>query len=198
MLLIRTIILLSLYACLGAYRLYPGRLARTKWLVQRTSSISIAGSTNINRFCCQVNEYTGPDTISLNTGGGSLLGSLSINIEDFNCNNRLMTGELKKTLKYKEYPQLRIIFVSLEKVPAFSAATETIKGCVDVELAGIRRKFDITYTTCRTGEDNVELIGCRLFGFSDFGLKPPTKMGGLVRVNDKLDVQFKLHLRQII
>jgi hypothetical protein len=43
----------------------------------------------------------------------------------------------------------------------------------------------------------VELVGYRAFGFSDFGLAPPHKMGGLIRVNDKLDVQFRLQLHQI-
>ena len=197
MLLIRTIFLLSLYACLGAYRLYPGRPARTKWHVERSSSISIAGSTNVNRFCCQVNEYITPDTITINADGASFLGDLSVNIDDFNCNNRMMTGEFKKTLRYKEHPQLRIIFISLEKMPVFDAVPETVKGCVEVELAGICRKFDMTYSSCRIDTGNVELIGARAFGFSDFGLTPPRKMGGIVRVNDRLDVQFKLHLRQI-
>lgn len=196
MLLIRTILLLSLSASLGAYRLYPGRPARTKWLVQRTSSIKIAGSTNINKFCCHVNEYAGPDTITLNSGVS--VGMLSVDIADFSCNNNMMSREFKNTLKYKQYPQLKIVFVSLEKMPAFTAATETIKGCVEVALAGVSRKFDITYTSCRIDGENVELVGCRLFGFSDFGLSPPTKMGGLIRVNDRLDVEFKLHLRQII
>ena len=192
MLLLRTIFILSLYAALGAYRLYP---AKSWWLVQRTSTIRIAGSTNINQFCCHVNEYTGPDTIILNAGG--TLGSLAIDIEDFNCNNRIMTGEFKSTLKYKQYPQLKIVFLNLEKTPAFNATPETVKGWVEVDLAGACRKFEISYSTCRTEDGNVDLVGSRTFNFSDFGLTPPRKMGGLIRVNDKLDVQFTLHLHQI-
>lgn len=197
MLLLRNLFIISLYASLGAYRLYPGHLAKSKWLVQKTSTISIAGSTNVNRFCCQVNEYAGPDTITLNPSNISFLGTLSVNVKDFNCNNRIMTGEFKKTLKYEQYPQLKIIFVNLEKMPSFGASAEIVKGYVEVELAGIRRKFEVTYTSCRTDGDNVELLGARVFGFSDFGLVPPRKMGGLVRVNDRLDVQFRLHLHQI-
>jgi len=189
MVLIRVILILSLFA--GGVK--P---VRTKWLVQRTSTISIAGSTNVNRFCCQVNEYGHPDTITLTASGGSL-GALAVDIADFNCSNRIMTGEFKKTLKYRQYPQLKIVFISLEKMPVFGATTETVKGWVEVELAGICRKFEVTYSSCRTDNENVELVGNRTFGFSDFGLTPPRKMGGLVRVNDKLDVQFTLHLHQI-
>lgn len=189
MVLIRIILILGLCAGLT-------KPAKTKWLVQRTSTIRIAGSTNINSFCCHVNEYTGPDTIILNTTGESL-GALAVDIGNFNCNNRMMTSEFKNTLKYRQYPQLKIVFVSLERMPAFGTTTETVKGCVEVELAGISRKFEVTYSSCRTDSENVELVGSRIFGFSDFGLTPPRKMGGLVRVNDKLDVQFTLHLHQI-
>ncbi|MBN9385612.1 MAG: hypothetical protein J0H74_32965 [Chitinophagaceae bacterium] len=189
MVLLRIILILVFFTSLA-------KPVRTKWLVQRTSTIRIAGSTNVNSFCCHVNEYTGPDTITLTVAGGNL-GALAVNIEEFNCNNRIMTGEFKKTLKYKQYPQLKIVFISLEKMPAFGPMAETVKGCVEVELAGMCRKFEVTYTSCRTDDEDVELVGGRVFGFSDFGLTPPRKMGGLVRVNDKLDVQFTLHLHQI-
>lgn len=189
MVLLRAILILGLLAGLV-------KPAKSRWLVQKNSTIRIAGSTNVNSFCCHVNEYTGPDTIILNPSGESL-GALTIDIEDFNCNNRIMTGEFKKTLKYQQYPQLKIVFVSLEKMPAFSATPETVKGWVEVDLAGICRKFEVMYTSCRTNDENVELVGSRVFGFSDFGLTPPRKMGGLIRVNDRLDVQFTLHLHQI-
>jgi hypothetical protein len=197
MYLLRFIIIISVYASTEAYTLYTVKPMKIKWLVDKSSTIRIAGSTNVNRFCCQVNEYTGPDTITLNPAGASLLGTLSVNIEDFNCNNRIMTGEFKKTLKYREYPRLTIRFISLERMPSFGAAAESVKGYVEVELAGICRKFEVTYSACRKDEGNVELVGYRAFGFSDFGLAPPHKMGGLIRVNDKLDVQFRLQLHQI-
>jgi len=199
MYLLRFIIIniISVYASTGAYTLYSASPVKSKWLVEKTSTISIAGSTNVNRFCCQVNEYTGPDTIILNPVGASFLGTLSVNIEDFNCNNRIMTGEFKKTLKYHEYPRLKIRFISLERMPSFGAAVESVKGYVEVELAGICRKFEVTYSVCRKNDENLELVGYRVFGFSDFGLAPPHKMGGLIRVNDRLDVQFRLQLHQI-
>ncbi|MDO6429468.1 hypothetical protein Q4E93_02635 [Flavitalea sp. BT771] len=197
MYLLRFIVIISVYVSTGAYTLYSSNPVKSKWLVDRTSSISIAGSTNVNRFCCQVNEYTGPDTITLNPAGASFLGTLSVNIEDFNCNNRIMTGEFKRTLKYHDYPRLTIRFISLEKMPSFGVAAESVKGSVEVELAGISRKFEVMYSACRKNEGNVELVGYRVFGFSDFGLVPPHKMGGLIRVNDKLDVQFRLQLHQI-
>ena len=175
---------------------------KIRWIVQKNSSLSIAGHTNVNRFSCGVAEYGEADTITcLNEGfrgenrGIPLRGALRIDIAGFDCSNKFMTSEFKKTLKYKDYPRLIITFVSLDKMPVFDNRAETVKGCVNVELAGVSRRFDINYTSSRLDAATLELIGNREFGFSDFGLQPPQKMGGLIRVNDVLNVQFILCLR---
>jgi len=129
--------------------------------------------------------------------GVSLQGQLRIDIKDFDCRNGIMTSEFKHTLKYQQYPQLTISFLSLEKLPADGPDNTAVKGWVEVALAGVCKKFEIAYTSGRAGGNGFELIGSRAFGFSDFGLKAPRKMGGLVRVNDQLDVQFRLRLHRI-
>ena len=185
--------------------LFAGRppLRKIKWIVQKTSTLSIDGRTNINRCSCAVNEYTESDTITSLKGaytndpqGVPLKGVLRINIDDFNCHNRIMTAEFKKNLKSRQYPQLKICFINLEKMPFSGSNAETIKGNVDIELAGITRRFEISYNSCRTDVSEGQLIGTRTFCFSDFQLQPPQKMGGLIRVNDQLNVQFILYLKE--
>jgi len=206
MLPVKSISLVGLCVLLGAYRPTPSggtsHPERIKWVVEKTSTMSIAGSTNINKFCCQVTEYTGPDTLMMvkedvKETGISLHGLLRIDIKDFDCRNRIMTSEFKHTLKYQQYPQLIINFLSLERLPSAGPGNGAVKGWVEVGLAGVCKKFEVCYSSNRLIGDNLELIGVRVFGFSDFGLKAPRKMGGLVRVNDQLDVQFRLHLHQI-
>ncbi|HVU58488.1 MAG TPA: hypothetical protein VHD83_25680 [Puia sp.] len=207
MLPVKSIFLVGLYVSFVAYGPTPSGAThpeRIKWIVEKTSTLSIAGSTNINKFCCQVTEYTGPDTLmTVKEAGGvketgiSLQGLLRIDIKDFDCRNRIMTSEFKHTLKYQQYPQLIISFLSLEKLPTGAPENGSVKGWVEVGLAGVSRKFEICYTSCRLGDGDLELIGVRAFGFSDFSLTAPRKMGGLVRVNDQLDVQFRLRLHQI-
>jgi hypothetical protein len=198
--------MLSLYAVLQSR---PGMnlpaapvKEKIRWIVQKNSSLSIAGHTNVNKFSCGVAAYGEADTITcLNEGfrgenrGIPLRGALRIDIADFDCSNRFMTSEFKNTLKYKDHPRLVITFVSLDKMPVFSSQAEMVKGSVDVELAGVSRRFEINYTSSRIDAATLELVGNREFGFSDFGLQPPQKMGGLIRVNDVLNVQFTLCLR---
>jgi len=177
---------------------------KVSWIVQKSSSLSIHGRTNINRFSCGVAEYAEADTITfLGEGcrgqirGIPLCGALRINIGDFDCRNRVMTGEFKKTLQYRQYPQLKITFLSLERMPAFGPRPETVKGLVCIELAGVSRQVEMDYTSGREDATTVQLTGSRQLSFSDFGLQPPQKMGGLIRVNDVLDIQFVLCLQRI-
>jgi hypothetical protein len=225
MFLFRYISIVSLGAALLAGQLPPGFLpaapgppavlpgrpltgipsgARVKWIIQKTSSLSIDGHTNVSKFSCSVNEYTEPDTIACLKGdcltdpqGIPLKGVLRINIDDFNCHNGVMTAEFKKTLKYKQYPQLKISFLTLARIPSSGDNNEAIKGSVDIELTGISRRFEIAYTSCRAGASELELAGTRTVGFSDFKLQPPRKMGGLIQVNDRLNVRFILYLKQV-
>ena len=178
--------------------------AKITWIVQKSSTLSINGRTNINRFTCGIGQYGEPDTITIlneecrdKTAGIPFCGVLRINIGDFDCSNRMMTGEFKKTLQYKQYPQLKITFLNLEKMPAFAARPETLTGQVIIELAGVSKQFGMTYASSREDAATIQLTGCRRLSFGDFGLRPPQKMGGLIRVDSNLDVQFILSLRQL-
>ena len=184
----------------------PGKppAAKVSWIVQKSSTLSIHGRTNINRFACGVTEYAEADTITFlaegcrgQVRGIPLCGVLRINIADFDCRNRAMTGEFKKTLQYRQFPQLKITFINLERMPAFGARSETLKGLVSIELAGNSKQVEMDYTTSREDAGSVQLTGSRQLCFSDFGLLPPQKMGGLIKVNDVLDVQFVLCLQRM-
>ncbi|MBS1663390.1 MAG: YceI family protein [Bacteroidetes bacterium] len=195
--------LLTLITCTMLTPVRPLK-ENTTWVVQSSSSISINGRTNISRFSCGVPQYTEPDTIKFlnegcrgKTSGIPLCGILKINIADFDCRNRMMTGEFKKTLQYQKYPHLKIIFLNLEKMPDFGTKPEFLKGQVIIELAGVSKQLEIDYTAAKENDQSVTLTGMRQISFSDFNLDPPTKMGGLVRVNEIIDVQFLLCLRKL-
>jgi hypothetical protein len=177
---------------------------KSSWVVLKSSSLEITGHTNINRFTCEVPQYTEADTLSFFAEGDKdpaagipLSGNLRLDIDQFDCHNRIMTGEFKKTLQYGRYPQLTISFINLEKMPGFTSAPETIKGRVEIRIAGVTKSFEIDYTASRSGRCAVALTGVRALSFRDFALIPPRKMGGLIKVNDSLRVRFTLCLRPV-
>jgi hypothetical protein len=181
--------------------LLPGR-DTIRWVVDKNSTLQISGRTNVNRFLCSVGEYAAPDTICfakpcVGVKGVALSGQLRLPIDGFDCNNRMMTGEFRKALRDRQYPELSISFISLDRMPEPCAVTQTLKGWVEIGLSGVTRQFEIDYRGLMVDGGTIVLHGSRALTFSDFGLAPPTKMGGLVRVKDDLDVHFTLCLRRL-
>ncbi|MRG45337.1 YceI family protein [Chitinophaga sp. SYP-B3965] len=179
----------------------PRRVAKEKWVVLKGCTLKIAGSTNINKFSCEVKEFSNPDTLQLcNIEKGSPIsftGSLALPIFSFDCNNNMMTSDLRKTLKASEFPMLKISFLLLNKYPDFTATQERIDGTVCIVLAGVAKTFIVNYRISRDAGKVIHLTGNQTIKFSDFGLDRPQRIGGAVKAKDKLDVEFRINFRMI-
>ena len=179
----------------------PGRVAKEKWVVLKGCTLKIAGSTNVNKFRCEVKGYANPDTLQFyNNDKGyaiSITGSLALPVFSFDCNNNMMTNDLRKTLKANEFPMLRISFLSLRKYPDLAVLQENIDGTVCIILAGRAKTFIVNYRISMDDDGVIHLTGNQTVRFSDFGLDPPRRMGGAVKAKDKLDVEFKINFRMI-
>lgn len=189
---------LSIAAWVAFAGFQPGTVA-TRWVILKDCSVKVNGSTNVNKFSCSINGYPNSDTLSLNTGAMplSMIGKLALPVSNFDCNNAMMTSDLRKTLKAKEFPMLRISFVSLEKYPALQSAPERIKGVVNVELAGVNKRTEVNYSVSADNQKIIHLIGTQTLHFSDFNLTPPRKLGGMIRANNELDVEFRINFKAI-
>jgi hypothetical protein len=80
-------------------------------------------------------------------------------------------------------------------MPLLSAKAELVTGWVEVELAVVRKKFELIYSFRETSLGIMRLNGGRKFHFSDFSLAPPEKFAGLIKIRDEFDVNFMLILK---
>ncbi|MEO6721640.1 MAG: hypothetical protein ABIN67_14830 [Ferruginibacter sp.] len=171
-----------------------------KWVVEKNSTLRVEGKSNINSFTCNINEYAAKDTIvcidELSTPI-RLSGNLQMDVLSFNCHSSMITKDLRKTLKAEEYPKLNIRFLSLQSMPSPLSKTESIDGSLEVELAGVVKRFEVSYSFTTIGAGYIKLNGGHRFCFSDFKLIPPKKMAGLIKIKDEFDVNFQLILRTI-
>jgi hypothetical protein len=172
-----------------------------KWVLNKECSLTVNGSTNINKFSCVIAHYNKPDTILIaREGGGETLhlkGALILDILDFDCHNRLMTGDLRKTLKQKEFPQLKVSFISLSRYPRCTDKSKAISGIVDIELAGVTKRIEVNYKTIYESPDTFTLVGTQGVNFSDFNIIPPSRLGGMIKTNQLLNVEFGLNIKMI-
>ena len=77
------------------------------WIIQNHSHLTVHGKTNINSFSCTVSEYGRLDTIEINekrspNGHYVVHSNLVVEVDDFDCHHKIMTKDLKKTLKTNE------------------------------------------------------------------------------------------------
>jgi hypothetical protein len=178
----------------------PYKKEMVRWAVQKTSTLQIQGSSNVNQFACDVIGYYQTDTISFTADNAAkvvpLKGALTIDVASFDCHNRMLTKDLRRTLKATEHPQLFVRFVALERIPVFQNNKDNLKGVVEIELGGVCKRFEIGYVIEKNG-GAIVLNGFRTFTFSDFLLTPPKKLAGAIKVKESFNVQFRLNLQQV-
>jgi hypothetical protein len=171
---------------------------RTRWVISENSSLSVNGSTNINKFSCEIPTYDQTDTLTLVKGREvDLTGKIGLKVESFDCHNSMMTKDLRKTLKAAAFPRLYIHFLSLSEFPQLTAEPKSITGWVTIELAGTTKRVEIKYQVSMDGQKIIHLIGVQDINFSDFDLVPPRKLGGMIKTNDLLSVAFHLKMKAI-
>jgi hypothetical protein len=142
--------------------------------------LEINGWTNINTFKCVENQFKGSAMVYSFTG--AQLPNIAFKITNFDCGNKVMTGDFQKTLKADKFPELTIKFLQFKKT-----SSNTFQAVVDVKMMTVSRKYPIEFTYFQNS-----LMGNKRLKFSDFQIVPPKKMGGMVYVKDELDLVFSL------
>jgi hypothetical protein len=180
----------------------PGGIhSPVKWTVERSSLMIITGHSNIGGFSCDIMEYLEPDTLLFWPDKGYdrsdfLSGGLSLDIRQFDCHHGFITRDFRRILKSDDYPKLNIRFLSMDRFETGNDVRH-IKGWVTIELAGVTRKFDIDYSCRPYGYQQLLLSGTRDMRFSDFNLTPPSRLAGLVRIEQGIRVEFRLLLKRL-
>lgn len=169
------------------------------WSVSPSSRLMINGTTNVNTFVCTTDYFKGDDLLvqrrNTTTGGLEFSGELSVVVEDIDCHNRIMNHDLQNTLQSKIYPDITIEFFDLkEKV---NGNDKKASGFVEITLTGKMKRYPIECDLESLGNNGNILRGEQEMSFSDFGLLPPHKAFGMIRVRDKISVSFELILEKV-
>ena len=122
---------------------------------------------------------------------------MNLDVNAFDCHNPIMTKDLRKTLKSDKFPNLVVKFINLSKYPYSSERETIVKGAVAISLAGVTKQFNVDYRSISVASNTLMLIGNKKINFSDFNIIPPRKLGGMIKTNDELSVEFVLKMTQL-
>ncbi|MDQ0594990.1 hypothetical protein QFZ37_003359 [Chryseobacterium ginsenosidimutans] len=144
--------------------------------------VKINGSTNVNRF--QFINTTFKNDRSSYSFSEKNLPNIILKVSDFDCKNKMMVKDFQKILNAEKYPEMTIRFISLTK------DQKILLAVIEVKMMNQSKRYQVELYI-----QNNKLIGRKNVKFSDFNIIPPKKMGGMIVVNDDLDLIFSLVMR---
>jgi len=167
----------------------------------QSSTITIHGKTNINQFQCSLNQPALNDSILVkNLWSNQKLEfkglKLKYRVDDFECGMQAMNNDFQELLKAEEQPYLYLQLNSITLHPNNKAFHElNVDAQVEILLAGQRRTVDIKGAKVYNHSSaQMTLKGSKELLMTDFGIEPPTKMFGMIKVNNDIKIEFEISM----
>ncbi|WP_148230079.1 hypothetical protein [Marivirga tractuosa] len=155
----------------------------------QSSYVEIHGTTNVNSFNCHYNAKLPENEFEVKLiKKGEVIEiqheALFLKVLSFKCPHPQMTDDLHDLLEYENYP---FIIFQLKKISNNKIAH------IMIEMAGEKQFYKVNLNNSL---DNNQLVSNAIMELciSDFGLKAPEKFFGMVKVNENIEVEFKIDM----
>lgn len=174
-------------------------MQHTQWVIHQNSSISVSGTSNIKDFTCKLESIDYNDTLAFNLVPTSKIvvfrqHRLKVPVEPFDCGSRLIRKDFLNTLKHEQYPSIQLQFIDLRISGRPTWWRDQIKGAVSITLGGVSQRYILDYDLNIYGDAVIELNGKRTLSLTDFNLEAPERLAGLVKIDEEVEVAFRLVL----
>jgi hypothetical protein len=197
----------SLFILLGLLSFAPSLSffsIQTAFLIENDSELYLNGSSNVNKFTCHCEQdfQRQPFEAGIYDQGRKLRFNstfLNIQSEKLDCQNRRMNNDMHKTLKAKEHP-----FIKIQLLEAYPKNRQSISGLYDwtpfqakaiITIADVKKQVALDVQGRRVDNNRFQFVSAKALYMSDFQLNPPSPLMGLIKVNDKIEINFDLIVR---
>lgn len=170
--------------------------------IKPTSKLFFKGTSNINTFSCDCENYTHSGTVRLSESpSGNWIfdnAKLSVAIASFDCGHSGINRDMGKALKSDVYPNIVISLKEIVNNPALRSlqpgTEKALHAVVDISLSGVTRQHPLNISVKEIKRDQFRITGEKTLYMTDFGVAPPTALFGLVKVNDVINISLDLEL----
>jgi len=170
--------------------------------IRPDSRVWVTGASNIRRFTCNARELSGAvDLRGVTTRGEVLAGdnalagpSLSLTVDRLDCGIGIMNRHLHEALQGARQPTIEFRLTTYEVDLTASVPVARIAGVVTI--AGVQRTVSTTATVRADTLGALHVSGSYDIQPTDFGVSPPRRFAGLLRVRDRATVHFDIALDQ--
>lgn len=148
----------------------------------------INGESNINKFSFSYMTplLSGEDNTSKGAEDERI--DFKIPVHQFKPGNPRMYDDFLSLLKAKEYPYIVISLLTGNSNRERNSGISRDER-ISVTIAGVTREYTVNCTLAHCNEDLV-LNGMQIVKLTDFGLIPPVRLSGIVKVENEINVRF--------
>ncbi len=148
----------------------------------------INGASNVNKFSfsyvaqslAEGNRVRGADEERID---------FEIPVRRFKPSNPRMYEDFLSLLNAEEYPYLRISLLAADLYSRERSSDNSQSERISVTIAGVTREYTVNCLLSPCSE-NLVIYGMQTVRLTDFGLSPPVKLKGMVRVDNEINVRF--------
>lgn len=174
----------------------PGGKGQALLWLDAQSKLTIHVATNVNGFPCEFISETKSDPIfidyeALDRNYVAIQNAhLAFPLKAFDCGQGLKNKEFKEFLREPEYPEISINLNGLE---IFDRTEQGAIGqfIATVEVAQKERQEDILIVDITSDDESTVYTGHVKINVKDYGLEPPVKFLGMVKVKESVHIEFQ-------
>ncbi len=180
-------------------------LAIAGWIGIRTpgthftdsSRLYIDGTSSMHDWTCEVTEIDGSAEVRRAPNGDVTVAAAAatVSVSSIECKNGKMNGKLRKALNAESHPVIAFRLTNAtSSVPSSEGRVAlTINGKLNV--AGVERDIDMPVIVSFSKDGGARFVGSLPLLMSDFGVKPPSAMLGILTTGDAITVRLDVETR---
>ena len=162
--------------------------------IHPTSKVTVFGSTNVNTFKFEYTEEISidrPVRVTMKDGVLRLSGGMiNLKVRAFDSGNGIMNKDFRKMLLEEENPFIQVELQALMPTWQPNEGWQEGKAEITININQVVKRYTVN---CKVENPGSLLIyGKQRVLLTDFGLVPPVRMMGMVKVSEYVDLDFAL------
>jgi polyisoprenoid-binding protein YceI len=164
------------------------------YTLSKDYSVTINGTSNLHNWNESVGTVTGSGTVNWNSDGSFNLEVISIKMEVLSIKSDVggaMNNNTYKALKADANPEIIFTLSIPVKSIKTDSAANTISASGNMTIAGVTKPVVMQVKAFMPQKGVMEFEGSQIIMMSDYGVKPPTALLGMLKTGNAITITFK-------
>lgn len=172
--------------------------SRVDYKIEEASKLYIEGTSNVNSFSCFSKDSYSPNAIKMDyTDNDTMYFAntfLQLRTDKLDCNNSRMNKDLCSAMKSDDYPYIKVELHQAWIVADDNPKDEWInlKANATLYITNVNRKILLDIKAQKLGNNKYRFLSSTEMLMTNFNIEPPTALFGLIKVHNKIKINFDL------